>query len=563
MSEVPQPPPEMPEMPYRGEYTERARRARLGWFRATTGAALRSLDATSIDARSLPGNLENFVGCVEVPVGLAGPMLFAGEHARGHVTAPLATTEGALVASAARGARAITRAGGVVTRAVGQRMVRAPFFEFAGLGEAAEFAHRITGHHAELAAEAARVSAHSRLVELDPVQLGRTVHVRFVYETADAGGQNMTTAATWRACRWILDRLCVPPGPSPTLFGVEGNLSGDKKFSHLNMTAGRGIRVIAECVLDPDTLRAVLKTTPEAMDRFYRIGVVAAQHAGMPGFDIDAANVIAAMFVATGQDIASVYESGAAQFSVDPDGAGLRATLVLPNLVAGTVGGGTGLPHQRDYLEALGCRGDAGARRFAEIVCGFALALDLSTLAAVASGQFADAHERLGRPRRVAWATRADLGAPLLQPLLAASLDAPDLAVTGVTWPEEAAGPSIITDLTAQGERRKLLGVLPVRASWEAGGRKGTLDLVLKVKPLDQEVIIEAAKLASLCGGRLAEVYPAGATGPGSGTCTPASSPSTARPTRRCAACSPVRTACTRTRPESCTSWSWSGSART
>ncbi|MFD0690822.1 hypothetical protein [Actinomadura fibrosa] len=505
---------EYPVIPGRGEYTEQARRARLEWLRRTSGAPLRSLEHSSIDQRSLPGNAENVVGGIEIPVGLAGPLLVRGDHVRGLITAPLATTEGAMVASVARGAKAITLAGGAVTRVVRQRMTRVPVFEFDALGTAAEFARWVAGQEGELARQVTEVSRHSRLVELDPVQLGRVVHLRFVYETADASGQNMTTAATWRACRWIHDRLAAAARPLPVWSAVEGNLSGDKKFAHINTIGGRGTRVMAECELDRAVIRRVLKTTPEAIDRLYRISVVAAQQAGMAGHDIDAANVIAAIFTATGQDIASVYESGAGFFSVDPfsgDAAGgLRATLVLPNLVTGAVGGGTRLRQQRDYLAALGCSGDGSAARFAEIICAFALALDLSTIAAIAGGQFADAHERLGRARAVDWLRPADLGAPLLRPMLAAAMDAPALRVTGVAPIADAAGSSLITELTARGERRKTVGVVPLRVTWvrRDGDDPKQTDVVVKAKPLDREVIIEAAKLASLCGGALADVYP-------------------------------------------------------
>ncbi|MBT2231580.1 phosphotransferase [Nonomuraea sp. NEAU-A123] len=497
-----------PSLPGRGQYTEQARQDLLAWLRTTTNASLRSLEQSTIDPRSLPGNLENFVGVVDIPVGLAGPMLFTGRHAQGMVTAPLATTEGALVASVARGAKAITLAGGVTSQVIAQRMTRAPLFEFAGLGAAAEFARWIVTCKDELDRRVAEVSAHSRLTAVDPVQLGRAVHVRFVYETADAGGQNMTTAATWRACRWINDRLATMPGLAPTWFAIEANLSGDKKFTHLNMISGRGTRVAAECVLDRTTVRRVLKSTPDAIDRLYRHSVLAGQQAGMAGHDIDAANVIAAIFVATGQDIASVYESGTGLFSVDVSEGDIRATLVLPSLVTGVVGGGTRLVRQSDYLDVLGCRGEGHAARFAEIICGFALALNLSTMAAVAGGQFADAHERLGRGRRVNWLSRDDLGAPMLRPMLAQAMDAPGLEVTGVTWIDHTPGSSLITELTARADRRKTTGIFPVRVAWRRDDGDGLTDLLLKVKPLDQEVIIEAAKLASLCGGQVADLYP-------------------------------------------------------
>ena len=498
----------MNEIPLRGENTEAARVTRLDWWRETTGKPLASLDRSGLDPRSLAGNIENLVAGVEIPVGLAGPLLFRGERAVGLVTAPLATTEGALVASVARGARAISRSGGVETRVLFQRMVRAPGFEFESVGAAARFVQWVVRQRVELEREIATVSSHSKLVELDPVQIGRVIHLRFIYETADAGGQNMTTASTWRACQWINDELAVMPGMRPTWFVIEANMSGDKKLTQLNTSSGRGSRVAAEAVLDRATIQQVLKTTPEAIDRTCRIASAGSLASGAVGFDIDAANVIAAMFVATGQDIASVYESGSAIFSAEPDGDGLRVSLLLPNLVIGTVGGGTGLQQQRDYLTALGCAGNDGVKRLAEIICGFSLALDISTLAAVASGQFADAHERLGRGHRVNWLSAADLDVPLLEPMLAEAMDEPGLTVTDVVRLEEDTRSSILSDLTARGDNRKLIGLFPLRLTYTRGGDAKEVELVAKVKPLDQEVIIEAAKLASLCGGRLAEIYP-------------------------------------------------------
>jgi hydroxymethylglutaryl-CoA reductase (NADPH) len=387
-------------IPGRGQYTEDARLRRLAWLRARTGAALPMAGDTSLDASTLTGNVENFVGSVEVPVGLAGPLLFTGDAARGSMVAPLATTEGALIASASRGARALTASGGVTTRVLAQRLSRAPVFEFADLATALRFTDWLYSVRAQLDEQVRIVSRYARLVDVDPYQIGRYLHVRFVYETADAAGQNMTTAATWQICRWLTGVLADDDRLRPARMQVEGNLSGDKKVSAVSMLAGRGTRVTAECMLSRDTVTSVLKSTPAAMVKSHTAMVLGAQQAGMTGCGVNAANIIAALFVATGQDIACVHESGVSIYSVEQDGDDLIATILLPNLVVGTVGGGTALPYQREWLTALGCAGAGGGRRFAEIVAGFALSLDVSTSAALVSGQFADAHRRLGRARR-------------------------------------------------------------------------------------------------------------------------------------------------------------------
>ncbi|CAM5341899.1 hypothetical protein STENM36S_03785 [Streptomyces tendae] len=490
-------------VPGRGQYSEEARRQRLSWLRERGGTALASLESTGLAARNLMGNVENFVGSVEVPVGLAGPLLFAGDAARDSVVAPLATTEGALVASTSRGARALTASGGVLTKVLSQRMTRAPVLEFDDLNAA----HRFTGWLRErrglLEEQVRMVSRHTRLIDVEPYQIGRYLHLRCVFETADAAGQNMTTAATWQILRRLTEAVADDEGMRPVNSLLEGNLSGDKKAAVTSLLAGRGTRVTAECRVRRDAVTGVLKTTPEAMVKSHVATVLGAQQAGMVGYGVNAANIVAALFLATGQDAACVHESGTSIFSMETDGDDLVATLLLPNLVVGTVGGGTALPHQRDFLTLLGCAGTGGARRFAEIVAGFALALDVSTMAAVVSGQFAAAHQRLGRARRVDWLQPGDLDAALLQPLLAQGTGDPRLHVTRVTEGPMLRGDGISSELGALAERRKLTGLYPLSVGWNAADGSTGAELVAKVKSRGDEIVGGVAKLFSVCGPEL------------------------------------------------------------
>jgi NADP-dependent 3-hydroxy-3-methylglutaryl-CoA reductase len=494
-------------VPGRGHYTERARNERLAWLRRHVGAPLPALTNTRLDARALRGNVENFVGAVEVPLGIAGPLLFDGDQARGYFPAPLATTEGTLVASASRGATAITQCGGVRTRVLSQRMVRAPVWELEDVHAAARFVRWVEGHMSGIRAEVAQVSRHAWLAEVEPWVAGRFVYLRMLYETTDAAGQNMTTACTWRACEWINAALASVPALRINFFAIEGNASGDKKATHANLLTGRGMRVTAECRLDRTTLRDVLKTTPDAMQHGHQIGVLGGIQSGMLGYSINAANVVAAIFVATGQDIACVHESGAGIFTLEADPDGITATMVLPNLVLGTVGGGTGLPAQQDVLEALGCRRSGNAARLAEIVCGFALALELSTQAAVVSGQFADAHERMGRNRPVRYFRRDELSPSFFRPLLAEAFRSPELEATEVTVLEEDPDASIVSEVAARALGHKLVGVVPLRVGYSTARADGSIEVIAKFKALDEEVIIEAGRVASLCGGDLAHEY--------------------------------------------------------
>lgn len=386
-------------MPARGLYTEAARLQRLDWLRSMTRSGLDSLQHTRLDATKLTGNIEGLVGTVEIPVGVAGPLLFCGANVQGEVYAPMATTEGALVSSATRGALAVTMAGGVSTRAALQAMTRAPVFAFSRLAGAARFASAVIRHLDDLRTIIRQVSDHAELLSIEPVVLGRTVHLRFRYTTGDAAGQNMTTACTWHACQWILRQPHLVADEELESFLIEGNTSGDKKASAQAVAEGRGIRVAADCLLPEGVVRRVLRTTPDELVTGYQHITAGAVHSGVLGSNANTANIVAAIFTATGQDIACVHESSVGQFILERTRDGVYASMTLPGLAVGTVGGGTHLPTQHEFLEAMGCTGRGSAVRLAEIIAGFALALDLSTVSAAVAGHFADAHERLGRNR--------------------------------------------------------------------------------------------------------------------------------------------------------------------
>lgn len=386
-------------VPARGVYTEAARLQRLSWLRARTQSTLNSLQHTRLDAGKLTGNIEGLVGAVEIPIGVAGPLLFCGTNVRGERYAPLATTEGALVSSATRGALAVTMAGGVSTHAVSQAMTRAPVFAFSRLADASRFAATVPQHIGDLRTAVRQVSSHAVLVSIEPVILGRAVHLRFRYTTGDAAGQNMTTVCTWHACQWILRQSHLVTDDALEFFLIEGNSSGDKKASALAMAEGRGIRVAADCVLPTGVIERVLRTTPDELVRGYQHIAAGAVHSAMLGSNANSANVVAAIFTATGQDIACVHESGMGHFVLERTRDGVHASMTLPGLALGTVGGGTHLPTQHEMLALMGCTGPGSAVRLAEIIAGFALALDLSTVSAAVSDDFASAHERLGRNR--------------------------------------------------------------------------------------------------------------------------------------------------------------------
>lgn len=493
----------MSRIPHRGHYSRDRADDRLEWVRRRTGAPLVELGNYGTDPETLRGNVENFIGMAQVPVGVGGPLLVRGEHVDDYVMAPLATTEGTLVASLSRGSRALSLAGGVRARVVHQQMTRAPMFTCGSLDDAFRLLHWLEGHLDDLRAAVRTASQRADLIAVRGFVSGAVLHVRFLYRTADAAGQNMTTAATHRACEWVLEHL--PPDVDLVRYVIEGNFSSDKKASFLSFIEGRGTRVVAEAKLPGAVLRDVLKVEPSDLLSTWSGFVSASVGAGMMGLNVNVANTIAALFTATGQDIACVHESSVGQLDIRPDGDGVYVSLVLPSLVIGTVGGGTGLPTQREALEMLGCYGAGKGGRLAEIVAAFALALDLSTLSAITAGHFAASHERLGRNRPDLGLKAEDFHEGLFERLLSDG-DGPVAVESAKPIPMDTSA-SILSDLAATELSNKRVGLFPYEVRYAKEGVRGTVRLVLKVKATDSEVVGALNKMAQGCGGPLASAF--------------------------------------------------------
>ena len=363
-------------LPGKGDYSEEAREGRLQYVSDYYHLPLPYLKAMRMSAPSLKSNIESLIGAIEIPVGIAGPLLINGDHATGQVCIPFATTEGALVASASRGAKLLTLAGGVSTHVLWQKMVRVPVFGFRTMREAVRVAHWVESIVTCLQEKVAGHSRYARLMSVTPCVKGRYLHLSFVYETGDAAGQNMTTVCTWHLCQWLAAEIFQQFAFSIHTFLVEGNLSSDKKASWQNYLNGRGTRVVAECHIPADVLWRVMRITPDKLMQNYRIMFSSGASTGQCGVNGNIANVVAAIFTATGQDIASVHEASVGEMHLEPDGTGIYASLLMPCLTIGTVGGGTGLPGQQECLALMGCQGSGKVRRLAEIICACALALD-------------------------------------------------------------------------------------------------------------------------------------------------------------------------------------------
>jgi hydroxymethylglutaryl-CoA reductase (NADPH) len=377
------------------DYTSAAARRRLAFLAEETGASPDHIGRFSFDPAVLEGNIENFIGVAQVPIGIAGPLLVDGEYARGTFYVPLATTEGALVASYNRGMKLLYAAGGVRTTVVAEAMQRAPAFGFGSAREARAFGDWLTVNFAEIKAEAEAGTHVGRLHDIEQFPASRFLFLRFNYTTGDAAGQNLTGKATLRACAWIRANY-----PGIRDFYLEANLATDKKSSQVNVLRTRGKRVVAEATIPAGLVREILHATPGRMFRARQVSNLGGQLAGVNNNGNHSANAVAALFAATGQDIANVAESSAALVHTEllADGS-YYYSITIPALIVATYGGGTGLPTQRECLELLGCYGSGQVRKFAEIVAATVLCGEVSLGAAVVAGEWVTAHERLGRNR--------------------------------------------------------------------------------------------------------------------------------------------------------------------
>lgn len=350
-------------------------------------------------------NIENLIGATQIPLGVAGPLLIhlEGEHVRWNKTylrsvknyyIPLATTEGALVASVSRGCKAITEAGGVTVYVENVGITRGPVFKTKNLDEAMKAKIWIEKNLKTLAKAAELTSSHLKLLKADYKVIGRNLFVRFYFDTADAMGMNMATIATEVMAKLIEQKTqakCV---------SLSGNFCIDKKPAWLNFISGRGKKVWAEAILPEKIVADTLKATPqqitEVVERKCHLGSMIS---GSLGFNAHFANIVAAIFAATGQDLAHVVEGSLGITTAEVlENGDLYFSIYLPSLVVGIVGGGTALPTQKQALEIMKV---SSVLEYARVLGAAVLAGELSLLASLAEGSLVKAHERLGRKQTI------------------------------------------------------------------------------------------------------------------------------------------------------------------
>lgn len=347
------------------------------------------------DAKLYSANIENYIGTVKLPVGIIGPMRINGLNANGDYHIPMATTEAALIASYARGAFAATKSGGISTAVLYEGVIRTPAFVLNDLLTAGQFVEWVAEHADELKNAAEETTRYGKLVSIEPIIDNNTVFLICRYTTGDAAGQNMVTIATDSLCNRIAETCPIPINK----WFIEGNFSGDKKASFLGMVTGRGRKVSASTILTAEVVESTLGTTAEEMLEYYRVGQLGSNLSGQFGAQAHFANGLAALYIATGQDAACVAESAVGITRMEARGKDLFCSVTMPNILVGSVGGGTNLPSQSANLNIMGLKGVGKGAALAEITAAVCLSGEISIVAAIAAGHFTRAHENLARKR--------------------------------------------------------------------------------------------------------------------------------------------------------------------
>ncbi|KDO33998.1 hydroxymethylglutaryl-coenzyme A reductase [Saprolegnia parasitica CBS 223.65] len=384
---------------------ERAVHLRREYFKAQSALDFSNLPVQGYDYAKIYGsNCEVVVGYVPLPVGLAGPIQVNGEN----VFLPMATTEGCLIASTNRGCKVLSMGSGVQSIVLADGITRAPCVRFPRARDAAALKAYLddAANWTDVAAAFNSTTRYGRLTSIKTIQSGRNCYVRIVCNAGNAMGMNMVSKGTLAVLGHLQERF-----PDMELVAISGNVCTDKKSAAINWIDGRGKSVVADAVVKADVVARILHTTVDKLvDLNLQKNLVGSAMAGaLGGFNAHAANILTAIFLATGQDPAQNVESSSCMTMLEKTKDGdLYISVTMPSIEVGTVGGGTHLGPQQACLGLMGCaphqvNDDAtteqGARRLACAIAAGVMAGELSLLAAISTNELVKSHMELNRKK--------------------------------------------------------------------------------------------------------------------------------------------------------------------
>ena len=375
------------------DFAPSAVRARLELCERAADRALPHLAGANVAPEAARGKVENLVGYAQVPVGIAGPLLVDTHLGPRWVYVPMATTEGAMVASYSRGMKLLSAAGGARARVVREGLTQHPVLVYPDAAAALRAEQAVPELRDELERATSETTSHGRLVRVESEPVGRRLVLALTFTTGDAIGINMAARATDRCSALAAER-------TGALARYVHGEDVEKRANARALSEGRGRSAVCDVTLPRALLQEVLRVTPEELVAIHRTYQVGFARLGTQNHLVQSANGLAAVFLACGQDVAYLTESATGLLDLDQTpGGDLYASAVLPSLLVGTVGGGSGQGTAAECLDILGARRPGGANLLTEILAATVLAGDLSLLASFCTHEFVAAHERLGRNR--------------------------------------------------------------------------------------------------------------------------------------------------------------------
>ncbi len=336
-------------------------------------------------------NCENLIGATTLPMGVAGPLQIKNLKFKiKNYYVPLATTEGALVASVNRGCKAITESGGAVVNAHRVGTTRGPVFYTGGIKKGHEFYQWLKNNKEKLAKAAESTSSHLKFLKAGVRTIADYAFVRFYFDTKDAMGMNMVTLASQKIVELIERETQI------RCLSIAGNFDIDKKPAWLNFISNRGFKASAEVIIPKIIVADILKSSSARIfDVWLAKCMIGSAMSGSLGFNAHFANVASAFFAATGQDLSHVVEASMGITVVKPlENGDLYISVYMPALMIGIIGGGTKLKIKQEALSIIGAE---SAEELAEVFIAAVLAGEISLLASLAEGSLSKAHMKLGR----------------------------------------------------------------------------------------------------------------------------------------------------------------------
>lgn len=348
-------------------------------------------------------NIENSIGSVKIPLGYVGDIKVNGIYAKSLYPILMATTEGKLVAGVSRGINIVDLNGGVSTKVLSDGMTRDILVDAYNIDNAFIVKNFIESNEGNnfLVKAFSENTSHGKMNSVKVFQIGKLLHIRFNAFTGSAMGMNMITIASKHAIDSLIDRFKLD-SIELKIISESGNMCSDKKPSYINFLEGRGVSITAEAIISEKTLNK-FGISSRSIERLNRLkNLEGSAMAGSNGFNGHVANILAAMYIAYGQDVAQIVEGSQAIVEAESTEKGLYISILMPSIEVGTYGGGTSLESQKEALKMIGLYGSndyKGITRlaFAEVICSVALAGELNLLMVEAANQLSSSHGSLNR----------------------------------------------------------------------------------------------------------------------------------------------------------------------